>query len=625
MEWEGYLDPGGRVFADTCSLMHRRAERFFLDVLAPRLRGCGASLVVPLGVVRELQRFRDEDSRRGRLALGGYGILQHYQREGILDLRGDEGDCFPDQLFLSLFARFLTQYDLCLITQDKKLASDLRGLAGLGSVQRKRSLEVFGISRDGDRLVSHEEPRRAFFEVPGDPVFPLATKCVASPPPQRVSSRSPGPQDPLAGDRLGSVRLVEPLGEGGEGTCWATEGGLVCKLYRPDRIGGILEAKMRLLVEGGCRTPRLCWPRDLVRDQEGRFVGILMDRAEGVDLQRALFVKPLLEKTFPHWTRRNLVGLALDVVEKVRELHRRNVLLGDLNPRNILVDPQGQAWFVDLDSCQVAGYPCPVGTPTFTPPEIQGRDFKTFLRTPEQEQFALATLVFMILLPGKPPYSQQGGSSPEENIRLGNFPYAVGEKRSGAVPRGPWRNLFSHLPWALKDAFEGVFNRGDRYSADRWEDLLRRYHQGLEAGWFCDDLFPRGPKILDPVATRCPSCGQEFWVSAPTLEQRIVQGKDCFCEDCRQDVLVACDQCDQTFPMPRFLLADLQKKGRPLYCPHCRTPERLRCSRCGGVYKTASFMAKKVHEGVWQPLCPECREASFGASSVFLAETRRGR
>lgn len=354
-------------------------------------------------------------------------------------------------------------------------------------------------------------------------------------------------------------------------------------------------------------------------------MGILMDRAEGVDLQRALFVKPLLEKTFPHWTRRNLVGLALDVVEKVRELHRRNVLLGDLNPRNILVDPQGQAWFVDLDSCQVAGYPCPVGTPTFTPPEIQGRDFKTFLRTPEQEQFALATLVFMILLPGKPPYSQQGGSSPEENIRLGNFPYAVGEKRSGAVPRGPWRNLFSHLPWALKDAFEGVFNRGDRYSADRWEDLLRRYHQGLEAGRFCDDLFPRGPKILDPVATRCPSCGQEFWVSAPTLEQRIVQGKDCFCEDCRQDVLVACDQCDQTFPMPRFLLADLQKKGRPLYCSHCRTPERLRCSRCGGVYKTASFMAKKVHEGVWQPLCPECREASFGASSVFLAETRRGR
>jgi DNA-binding helix-hairpin-helix protein with protein kinase domain len=159
-----------------------------------------------------------------------------------------------------------------------------------------------------------------------------------------------------------------------------------------------------------------------VRDPDGRFVGILMDRAEGVDLQRALFVKPLLEKTFPHWTRRNLVDLALDVVQKVRELHRRNVLLGDLNPRNILADPQGRAWFVDLDSCQVGGYPCPVGTPTFTPPEIQGRDFKTFLRTPEQEQFALATLIFMILLPGKPPYSHRAAPLRRRTSAWGTSP-----------------------------------------------------------------------------------------------------------------------------------------------------------------------------------------------------------
>ncbi len=625
MEWESYLGPGGRLFADTCALMHRRAERFFLDVLAPRLRSRGASLVVPLGVVRELQRFRDEDSRRGRLARTGYGILRDYQREGLLDLRGDEGDCFPDQLFLSLFARFLTQYDLCLLTQDKKLASDLNGLAWLSSVQRKRSLDVFGISRDGDRLVPHEKFRQGLRADPEDPVFPLAERCVDPLPPPEAPSRPVGPQDPLTGDRLGPVRLGEPLGAGGEGACWATDGGLACKLYRPDRIIGTLEAKMRLLVEGGCTTPRLCWPRDLVRDPDGRFVGILMDRAEGVDLQRALFVKPLLEKTFPHWTRRNLVDLALDVVQKVRELHRRNVLLGDLNPRNILADPQGRAWFVDLDSCQVGGYPCPVGTPTFTPPEIQGRDFKTFLRTPEQEQFALATLIFMILLPGKPPYSQQGGTSPEENIRLGNFPYAVGEKRSGAVPRGPWRNLFSHLPRALKEAFEGVFNRGDRYPAGRWEELLRQYRHGLEAGIHCDDLFPRGPKIPDPVAARCPACGREFWVSSMTLEYLDAQGKDCFCEDCRQDELVACDRCGRTFSMPRFLLADLRSRGRSLYCADCRAPERVRCSRCGEFYETPSFLAKKVREEARQPLCPACREASFGASAVFLAETRRGR
>ena len=37
------------------------------------------------------------------------------------------------------------------------------------------------------------------------------------------------------------------------------------------------------------------------------------------------------------------------------------------------------------------------------------------------ENFAVATLLFMIMLPGKPPYSQQGGEDPVSNIMKMNF------------------------------------------------------------------------------------------------------------------------------------------------------------------------------------------------------------
>ena len=99
-----------------------------------------------------------------------------------------------------------------------------------------------------------------------------------------------------------------------------------------------------------------------------------------------------------------------------------NIIIGDINPLNILVKSPTEVYFVDTDSYQVENYPCPVGTIEFTPPELQGKNYETFLRSFENEYFAIATLVFMILLPGKSPYTQQGGGDPAANIRAMEFP-----------------------------------------------------------------------------------------------------------------------------------------------------------------------------------------------------------
>lgn len=92
-------------------------------------------------------------------------------------------------------------------------------------------------------------------------------------------------------------------------------------------------------------------------------------------------------------------------MKKVDYLHERNIILGDINPANILVVSPKEVYFVDTDSYQIENFPCPVGTDNFTAREIQGKNYAEFLHMMGNEYFALATLLFMIIVPGKPPYS----------------------------------------------------------------------------------------------------------------------------------------------------------------------------------------------------------------------------
>ncbi len=173
----------------------------------------------------------------------------------------------------------------------------------------------------------------------------------------------------------------------------------------------------------------ICWPLSIAYNLKGEFVGYFMKPAKGREIQKSLFVKPLLMKYFPNWTKQHILNLCICILEKIKYLHKRNVIIGDLNPLNIIIESDVEVYFVDTDSYQIEEYPCPVGTINFTPPELQGKDYKSFLRTFENEHFAIATLIFMILMPGKPPYSRRGGSDPASNIKETDFAYPYGKER----------------------------------------------------------------------------------------------------------------------------------------------------------------------------------------------------
>lgn len=517
------------LMIDTCSLLHE-AFPAFAGHLAPVLRQYGKVLIVPSGVVEELKSLPERKPElRGAVAAAGRVLLE-LRQEGLLRVYGSTTQSFGDQQILTAATRFLTSSALLVITQDHKLSADLIHLNCLGSV-RGRGLGVSRINRYGylSRYIPLEERFAGSRSgdtapAPAIPAAPLVPGAGEPLPVSRVPGSGEAVYSPSGALTLGSV-----LGSGGEGTIYDLGDGTVAKLYHADKLTAARRDKLSLMASYPAPCDGVCWPRELLCNADGEFVGYRMDRAAGTELQRCVFTRKTLEACFPGAKKDDMVRLAITILEKICALHRAGVLLGDINLNNILVVSPEEVWFVDCDSYQVGGYPCPVGKSHFIPPELQGRNFSTFLRTPGNEAFAVATLLFMLMLPGKGPYAQQGGGRIEEAIRAMEFPYPCGEHGKEHTPEGSWRFQWSHLPYFLKEYFYGTFQRGGAYSTeetrlpdDKWLSAFRHYHRLLADGKLqardpqSGELFPTRWKCLDAgdreVSERrvCPECGEAF-------------------------------------------------------------------------------------------------------------------
>jgi serine/threonine protein kinase len=341
-------------------------------------------------------------------------------------------------------------------------------------------------------------------------------------------------------------RLGALVRAGGEGSIYETQlAGQVCKIYHRNRLTHLKKRKIEMMVSRRIERAGICWPTEIVTDETGEFVGYLMPRAAGTTIQKAMFVKPVLEKTFPHWQRRDLVNVARTFIDHIRYLHSLNIVVGDINPQNLLVTENSiELWMVDTDSFQIEHFPCPVGTINFTPPEIQGRSYSEFLRTTDHELFAVATMVFMILLPGKPPYSQQGGGTPADNIKSKNFPYPFTREAEKGVrqaaptrpPQGPWQFIWGNLPYKLREAFSSTFRDGKRTTVEEWTTLLRDYRNDLDRKFHSNELFPLQFKIRDPVEVICAECSRSFTESQQFVARLQAEGKTVWCPKCRNEI-----------------------------------------------------------------------------------------
>ena len=184
---------------------------------------------------------------------------------------------------------------------------------------------------------------------------------------------------------------------------------------------------------------------------------------------------------FHTWDRLCLVAVAKNILRVLRKLHQCNVLVGDLNPDNILVEPDESVCLVDVDSYQLEDFACPVGSPRFTAPGLLGKNFSTLLRTQDDELFALAVVIFAVLFLGEYPYFGGNEAQYQESVKKGCFVYQFKDGSRDLRPAvGPARCIWSHLSQPLKHAFTRIFANGQRVQTQEFLWLLEGYAKEIE-------------------------------------------------------------------------------------------------------------------------------------------------
>ncbi|WP_274968781.1 protein kinase domain-containing protein [Succinimonas amylolytica] len=530
-----------KVFIDTCTLMHvnRQAVTLLFQTMVSYSQKYGNPLIIPVRVIEELEKNKKikgvDASENAKSALE---ILERYK--GYYDVKGERYDVHPDSVFLRVFQQHRFRYNLALITQDYGLSVDILNILKQQSIAKcKKTIKVFKMQMDG-KLIDFEDylkqkeaaqaqkNNKRQLNPSNKPKIKHksfnAFSKVTQVPDTVVPVRSiPGANSSVKLSR-GKVYLRKEIARGGEGVIYETDTPYIAKIYKKELLTKRRIEKIKLILSKKLKYNGICFPEDALYNQYGEFVGYLMPRAPGKEIQKCLFVKPLLERNFPKWTKIDLVKLALTILDKIKYLHDHGIIMGDINPLNILVASSTEVYFIDTDSYQIDDFPCPVGTINYTAPEIQKKRFGDFLRTIGNENFAVATLLFMLMLPGKPPYSQQGGEDPISNILKMDFSYPFGELRNGKTPEGPWRFIWSHLSYKIKEAFYETFKKGGKYSTetsrlnvDDWIELFESYKYAIESGYMSGDpmsltLFPTRFKDTSGVfkTITCIDCGKSF-------------------------------------------------------------------------------------------------------------------
>ena len=288
----------------------------------------------------------------------------------------------------------------------------------------------------------------------------------------------------LAGRDVGIGRC---LGRGGEGAVYSVPAApqLAAKIYarRPD---GPTSRKLAAMVQLG--TPELAslaaWPQDLLLDRgTGDVAGFLMPRIDGHREIHKLYGPNDRRAAFPDASWAFLTRAARNVAAAFDAVHRHGHVIGDVNQGNLVVSRQGTVRLIDCDSFQIRHlgrtYPCRVGVPLFTPPELQGRRLDSTERTPDHDLFGLAVLVFQLLFMGRHPFA---GRHPdraipaEAAIREGLFAFGS-EAASKGVEPPPFSLRLREIPPPLVRLFHRAFGReaaagAPRPTAADWAEAL---------------------------------------------------------------------------------------------------------------------------------------------------------
>lgn len=223
------------------------------------------------------------------------------------------------------------------------------------------------------------------------------------------------------------------------------------------------------------------WPEDVVRDNAGRYCGIIMRKLNAFVPLHKLFSPMDRKQTFADKGYNFLVHVATNLAAAFHKIHEAGIIIGDVNEANILVNQIGMVALIDCDSFQIKNgnryHFCEVGIPRYTPPELLSRgSFDQVIRTANTDSFSLATLIFQLLFLGRAPFTginRTGEDIDEETaIKTHEFAYSLKRTSKKLLPAKNSLTL-NTMTTGISALFHAAFEQDmQRPSASQWVQEL---------------------------------------------------------------------------------------------------------------------------------------------------------
>ncbi len=305
---------------------------------------------------------------------------------------------------------------------------------------------------------------------------------------------------------------IEPaIGKGGEGEVFKICGmpGCVLKVFKANMRTETRHRKLLAMIASPmppAAMQQITWPMDVVYSG-GQFAGYVMPSVSNTEDLNVMYSDKY------SCTLSEKITIAMNLCSAINAVHNAGQVCGDLNPKNICVDPRkALVTLVDTDSYHITDpntsrlYRCWVGLPEYLPKEIQikmknGMTLKsaplpTFTRA--SDLFALAVHIFALLMNGCHPFAcavnqrmnigSLAGSrasvaapQPIDNICNDFFPFE-GSRAGITIPK--YAPDFGMLPQEIQRLFLRAFVSGGKNPADRpdaveWYQALSKMQKHL--------------------------------------------------------------------------------------------------------------------------------------------------
>lgn len=597
------------MILDLDTLLSPSAMKMVAAGLSPILKRDEKCLLVDWGTLSHLYRMEQEAADPGDRKQAHAARLQlyHMQKMGLIRYVGSMDRCIdPDRSVLD-FVRKHRDAPICVITANQSLAEQLNTietpnclcltnwrdegiLVRTASRQRLSALCESATPSIGSAFAQESDPQKEVGAAP-----PFQTVASPEPVPERLPVDVPQAGTTVWDENGTPLQLTEALGQpGGEGTVYQTSrAGLVAKIYHAHHADSGRLEKLRAMRAIPMELDCVCWPRSLLFTKDKRFAGFLMTEAPRNVVEMGVSIFKLCgehvqKNVLPGWDRLSIAKACVSVSATFAYLHERQILMGDVNPRNLLVSPTDpeKIYFVDCDSYQVGEYVCPVGMAEYSSPEILKRlalskdGYATCPRTIEDEQFSLASLLFHMIMLGQTPFAAKNNEKIEDAIQTYSFAYRTKTNRGTDVPDGPYALIWNNTPPYIREKFASVFTGETKYSAAVWHTEFQRYVSSISSGRSTAELLPT--KYYDATGTffrdfTCVGCHEKANMAAEKYERLVKYHQPLLCNRCMsilwsmrdQPATIVCDGCHRRYQGSKYDKA-MQEYGKRCFCSTCK-------------------------------------------------------